>query len=239
MNIVTTKERILQYIDYKGISISEFLRNTAIKRGFLDADKLNSAVSDIFVAKIIATYSDLNLEWLITGEGQMLKENNGQADDLIAEPTVSFRKTADPIKDFQKIPLFNSMATMGLLPKSNGDFDDEFIVDYLSVPNLPSVDGALYATGDSMYPLLKAGDIVAFKKVDVDINNIFFGEIYILSIYIDDHSTYKTIKFLQKSEKGEAYVRLVSQNQHHQDKDIPLNKIAAMALVRASIRIHN
>ena len=239
MNIVTTKERILQYIEYKGISISEFLRNTDIKRGFLDADKLNSAVSDVFVAKIIATYSDLNLEWLITGEGQMLKENNGQPDDLVAEPTVSFRKTVDPIKDFQKIPLFNSMATMGLLPKSNGDFDDEFIVDYLSVPNLPSVDGALYATGDSMYPLLKAGDIVAFKKVDVDINNIFFGEIYILSIFIDDHSTYKTIKFLQKSEKGETYVRLVSQNQHHQDKDIPLNKIAAMALVRASIRIHN
>lgn len=239
MNIVTTKERILQYIEYKGISISEFLRNTDIKRGFLDADKLNSAVSDVFVAKIIANYGDLNLEWLITGEGQMLKEDSNPADHLIAEPTLSFRKTADPIKEFQKVPLFNSMATMGLLPKSNGDFDDERIVDYLSVPNLPSVDGALYATGDSMYPLLKAGDIVAFKKVDVDINNIFFGEIYILSIYIDDQSTYKTIKFLQKSEKGEDYVRLVSQNQHHQDKDIPLHKIAAMALVRASIRIHN
>ncbi|WHT39982.1 S24 family peptidase [Myroides sp. mNGS23_01] len=238
MNIVTTKERILQYIEYKKLSISEFLRNTDIKRGFLDADKLNAAVSDVFVAKIIAHYSDLNLEWLITGEGQMLKDTN-HAEDLVAEPTLSFRKTTDPIKEFQKVPLFNSMATMGLLPKSNGDFDDERIVDYLSVPNLPSVDGALYATGDSMYPLLKAGDIVAFKKVDVDINNIFFGEIYILSIYIDDQSTYKTIKFLQKSEKGETYVRLVSQNQHHQDKDIPLNKIAAMALVRASIRIHN
>lgn len=239
MNIVTTKDRIIQYINYKGISVSEFLRTTDIKRGFLDSDKLNSAVSDVFVAKIIAKYTDMNLEWLITGEGNMLKSEPNQVGDFITAPTISFRKTVDPIKDVQKIPLFNSMATMGLLPKSNGDFDDEFIVDYLSVPNLPSVDGAIYATGDSMYPLLKAGDIVAFKKVDVDINNIFFGEIYILSIYIDTHSTYKTIKFLQKSEKGEDHVRLVSQNQHHQDKDIPLNKIAAMALVRASIRIHN
>lgn len=48
MNFATTKERILYFIDNQNIKISDFLRKTDIKRGFLDADKLNSTVSDVF-----------------------------------------------------------------------------------------------------------------------------------------------------------------------------------------------
>ncbi|MBP7174577.1 MAG: hypothetical protein KBA33_11025 [Cloacibacterium sp.] len=73
MKIATTKQRIIQYLDYKGIKVREFLEKTDIKRGFLDSDKLESSVSDIFITKIIANYSDLNIHWLLTGEGEMIK----------------------------------------------------------------------------------------------------------------------------------------------------------------------
>lgn len=78
---------------------------------------------------------------------------------------------------------------------------------------LPTCDGATSATGNSMYPLLKPGDIVAHKPIDVDRNNIFFGEIYLLSIYIDETATMKTIKIVQPSELRTDYARLVSHNQ--------------------------
>lgn len=71
-----TKERILQYIDFKGISKTIFFQETDIKRGLLDADKINATVSDVVLAKILATYPDLNLEWLITGKGEMLKDDS-------------------------------------------------------------------------------------------------------------------------------------------------------------------
>lgn len=48
MNFATTKERIIQYIDFKGIKVKDFYEKTGIKRGFLDSDKLKSSVSDIF-----------------------------------------------------------------------------------------------------------------------------------------------------------------------------------------------
>ncbi|WP_086984879.1 S24 family peptidase [Elizabethkingia miricola] len=77
MNFATTKERIIQYIDYKGITIKEFLSITDIKRGFLDSDKLKASVSDVFITKIIANYPDINLNWLLTGKGEMLiKQSN-------------------------------------------------------------------------------------------------------------------------------------------------------------------
>jgi hypothetical protein len=86
MNFATTKERIIQFIDFKGISITNFLKETGIKRGFLDTDKLKSSVSDIFLTMIIETYLELNLEWLITGKGEMLRENTLQSDDVNQKP---------------------------------------------------------------------------------------------------------------------------------------------------------
>ena len=68
----TTKERIIQFIGYKNISKSIFLNTTNIKRGFLDKDKLGASVSDTLLAKIIASYPEVSLEWLITGNGNMI-----------------------------------------------------------------------------------------------------------------------------------------------------------------------
>lgn len=76
MNFATTKGRILQYIDFKGIKIKEFYEKTGIKRGFLDSDKLKSSVSDVFLTIIFACFNDLNPVWLITGKGEMLKDDS-------------------------------------------------------------------------------------------------------------------------------------------------------------------
>ena len=37
----------------------------------------------------------------------------------------------------------------------------------------------------------------------------------------------------------EGYVKLVSQNPHHADKDVAINRIRAIALVKASIRMNS
>lgn len=226
-------DRILKIIELYNENKSIFYKKTGLSNGFLDK------VKDIGVSKleyILKVYPEINPIWLLTGEGNIyVKEAN-----VTAEPIKIKRKTNDPVKESQSIPVFNLEATMGLIPVINGNgIDEEKIVDHIVIPNLPSCDGAITATGDSMYPILKAGDLVAFKKIDLDIRNIFFGEIYILSILIDSTSTYKTIKYVHKSDKGPEYLKLVSQNQHWDPVDIHINQISAIGLVRASIRIHN
>lgn len=68
--IATSKERLIQYLDYKGIGLGEFFEGSGLKRGFLDSNKLHSTISDVFLTKIIAFLPDLNLIWLITGLGE-------------------------------------------------------------------------------------------------------------------------------------------------------------------------
>lgn len=61
---------------------------------------------------------------------------------------------------------------------------------------------------------------------------------YLLSIDLDGEE-YIVVKYIQKSDRGEGYVKLVSQNPHHADKEIEISRIRAIALVKASIRMNS
>lgn len=114
---------------------------------------------------------------------------------------------------------------------------DQNILGKISIPNIPKCDGAVYVKGDSMYPLLKSGDIIAYKEVPVEIQHIFYGEMYLVSIDIEGEE-YLTVKYINQSERGCEWIKLVSYNQHHQPKDFPLSSVRALALDKLSIRMN-
>jgi phage repressor protein C with HTH and peptisase S24 domain len=175
---------------------------------------------------IIVQELNVNPEWLETGQGQMFFEQR---------PEAVFTNRTDRKLPTQSVPLYNIEGTAGLVPLF---LDRESVrpVDYIHIPNLPRCDGAIYVVGDSMYPLLKSGDIVLYKQLR-DIENIFWGDMYLLSIDIDGEE-YVTVKYIQKSE-NEGCVKLVSQNPHHADKEVPVERIRALAFVKASIRMNS
>lgn len=83
-----TKDRILQYLKIKNISKPQFYSDLGIKRGLLDADKMNATVTDVIIAKIIVVYTDINPVWLLTGEGAILKNESSNPEITIA-PTLN------------------------------------------------------------------------------------------------------------------------------------------------------
>jgi len=95
----------------------------------------------------------------------------------------------------------------------------------------------LYITGDSMYPLVKSGDIVVYKKINNPENNIIWGEMYVVYVQ-NDGNEYFFSRYLKRSER-ESYVEFVSQNDHHQSIEFPISSIKALALVKASVRINS
>lgn len=107
-------------------------------------------------------------------------------------------------------------------------------IGYISMPNAPKCDGAIVAKGEGMLPLIKSGDYLLYKKVEPNINNIFFGEMYLLSIDLDGEE-YITFKYIQKSDKKDNCILLVSFNQSFQSKDIPFTKISALAIIKATV----
>lgn len=185
------------------------------------------------LSKILTTFGSINANWLITGEGEMflrLGESRETSELLAVLP-----KPDNSHEELQDVPLYNVEKTVGLIGLfSTGN---KHIIDHIHVPDLPHCDGAVHVTGDNMYPLLKSGDIVLYKKVYDLINDIFWGEMYLISIEANGEE-YISVKYIQKSEMSD-HIKLVSYNEHHQPKDIHQNKIRALALVKASIRINS
>lgn len=64
----TSKDRILQWLDLKGIKAREFYRKTGLSNGFLNAGK---NIGDNNLRTIIEAYPELSLEWVVFGTGNM------------------------------------------------------------------------------------------------------------------------------------------------------------------------
>ena len=171
---------------------------------------------------------NVNPDWLEDGEGEMIQAST--------QYVPLHQGRTDYKIDLQRIPLYNIEGTAGLVPLFLNQ-QGMTPIDYIQIPNLPRCDGAIYVTGDSMYPLLKSGDIVLYKQIHDMINNIFWGEMYLISIDLDGEE-YITVKYIQKSDLPD-HVKLVSQNQHHADKDVHIRRIKALALVKACIRMNS
>ena len=69
------KERILQYLEYKGIKKYECYKNTGITNGVLSQ---KNGLSEDNIMRFFSYYKDINPVWFITGEGNMLIDDNTQ-----------------------------------------------------------------------------------------------------------------------------------------------------------------
>lgn len=68
-------ERIYQLIDYKKDSVYKISKEIGVSNGYFSKTKAkNGSVGGDIIEKIVNYYTDVNVEWLITGEGPMLKE---------------------------------------------------------------------------------------------------------------------------------------------------------------------
>lgn len=69
-------KRLKEYIDYKHISVSAFEKSIGMSNAsFGKSLKNNGNIGSDKLENILIIYPDLSPEWLMTGNGHMLKEN--------------------------------------------------------------------------------------------------------------------------------------------------------------------
>ena len=220
------KQKILLYLHEIGMSQYDFYRRTGITRGILSQ---NNGISEENIARFLAYFPDVSGEWLLTGRDPMLRSQS--AGTSVPAVQAIFPLRSDHSVELQSVPLYELDATAGLVALFTTR-----PVNFLQIPDLPLCDGAVYVRGDSMYPLLKSGDIVLYKEISNFASDIFWGEMYLLSFTLDGEE-YIAIKYIQRTE-DDRFVRLASYNPHYSPKDIPLDSIRALALIKASVRFN-
>lgn len=66
------KKRLIEFLSYLGIGQLKFEENVGLSRGFVN--KVGDSIRTNNLNKIVDKYPELNINWLMTGEGSMLKQ---------------------------------------------------------------------------------------------------------------------------------------------------------------------
>lgn len=183
---------------------------------------------------------NINPVFLLTGDEpiKLISEKNEIRQESDNSNAQIFRLKTDDLVQKQSVPLYDIQASASVVSLFK-DQNEQKPIDHITIPNLPKCDGAIYVSGDSMYPLLKSGDIIMYKKIENALDAIFWGEMYLVSITNDYGDEFVMIKWLHKSEQGNEFVKLVSENRHHQPTEFHIKNIKGLALIKASVRINS
>lgn len=144
-------ERLKLFIENQGISISSFEQKISASDGMIRrAIRNNTDIQGKWYLKISDNYPDLNLEWLITGKGTMLKSEcsvvSSQNDQEIKEETRP------------RIPL---SAEAGSLTVSSEGITIDNCEQLPLIRAFSRYDFTIIAQGDSMEPEYNSGDELA------------------------------------------------------------------------------
>ena len=208
-------------MDCKGIKIAAFERSIGMSNAsFGKSLKNGKSIGTDKLENILSIYKDINPNWLLTGEGSMLR-NDAKTENL---PIAA--KTQDPNEGIPLIPI-SAMA---------GAFtSDEQVLecdcDRYVVPAFKGADYLIGVKGVSMHPRFSSGDIVACKRLPM--TDMFFqwNKVYVLDT--DQGILIKRLK--PGSDKD--HVLVVSDNQEYDPFELAINKIYHIALVIGVIRL--
>lgn len=72
-NILTIKEKILSFLESQGIKKVDFFEATGIQSSNFKGKNMSSQLGGDMLVKVLTIYPQISAEWLLRGEGNMLK----------------------------------------------------------------------------------------------------------------------------------------------------------------------
>jgi len=100
----TAKDRLLEFLVYLGIGQNAFEKNVGISNGYISHNK--GSIGSEIVSKISKIYSELNTDWLLSGNGEMIKstvnQNNVNGDNIQGHNVSVEKSQTDKFLDLLK-----------------------------------------------------------------------------------------------------------------------------------------
>jgi hypothetical protein len=171
---IKMKERLIEFLAYLGIGQTKFEEFVGLSRGLIN--NIKGGISSNTINKISEKYPELNTDWLLTGEGEMLKGNTDKSTPygIIYLPLLPISAQGGSLNDFVV---------------SVKETDCEKIISPIK-----GADFAITVSGDSMAPEFPSGSQILVKKIN-EKAFIDWGKVYVL-----DTCNGSVIKILVPSE---------------------------------------
>lgn len=206
----TVKERLKQYLRINSITQEKFCNSVGVAPTYVS--NIRKGIQPDKLTRIRECYPDLNIEWLVTGQGNMLNTpqqamsvtNYGTNSGTMANSIVATRSTSG-INDSNAEDM--DVEELPVIP-SNVYFDPNVtLVDYLNEHNVrtsprvkqfPTYHMLLPVCENTMTQECKPSDKLAVRILDKKNPKIFNGRMYILDLV----GNQSILCYLTKTEGG-------------------------------------
>ena len=208
-------ERLRRFIDHSEMKVSDFANAIGISQGSLSTVLTRGQnISSSYLELIINTFPKLNIDWLITGNGSMIKESASSI-------SINHKMKGSPYYNVDFIGGFDIML-------NDQTVNPDYYIDFEPY-NKPGVVWC-NITGHSMEPSITHGDIIAMQEVKTWNEFILLDEVY--GLVTDE---FRTVKRISQSEK-DGYYKLVPVNRNYNSQDIPVSIIRKVFKVLGSVK---
>ena len=213
------KERVLYFIENQGEKKETFFEDLGMSYANFKGVQKKSALGSDKIDKILSKYPDLNLEWLFSGKGEMLKTENTKTETSKEESV-------------KGIPLVNATA-IGGYGNNVFSFEERDVKDYYVIPKFKykQVDFMIEVEGSSMYPKYNSGDVVACRIIK-ERNFIQWNKTHVIAT----REQGIIIKRIKPSDAPNSLL-MVSDNESYDPFNVPEEEIEGLAIVVGVIRL--
>ena len=188
-------------IEHEGMSVNAFSKKIGFNQSNLSKVIREERDVPLSLIDAIVKRTDIRVEWLLTGEGEMLK-------GTVKAGTEETPKLPAPVaKTKPRLPV---SAAAGMISEYIGGIKLDQCEQMPVIPRFPAYDFTMKVEGDSMEPKFKEGDEIACTKV---YNIIEWGKAYLIDT--------KDGAFLKRIYDEGDSLRCVSYNSEYPDFKVP------------------
>ena len=166
----TVKDRTLEFIKFKGLTMKAFEQRCDLSTGYVTS--MRKGYGSEKLNNVLTAFPELNREWLLYGEGDMLSSTSSAQ----PQPSVKNERVADD--EAYKVPLVPISALAGSL----NDFSLSVKRDDCEtvISPIKDIDMAIKISGDSMEPEYPSDSQVFVKKIN-ERAFLEWGRVYVLN----------------------------------------------------------
>ena len=175
------KERLIFFIESQGLSKNAFEAIVGLSKRYVS--NIVSSVSTTTVEKIADKFPHLNTAWLLTGEGEMLKNSQEEVIDT------SFALGVDEVIETEEVEIKETpIVTPEILKQTGVNLKRALEDGTLGVEVKPTQDvlpphnAKVYTETDEMSPEIEANDPV-FVELLASPKNFEDGRMYLVNLY--------------------------------------------------------
>lgn len=192
-------------------------RTIGASKGVLSRAIANGTdIQSKWLMSIVENYPQYSGDWLLTGQGEMLKADKESQSEKAA---VSYDPTVGA--PYYDVDFFGGFSDI---------FNDQTIVPACNVlvPGFEKATSWCNVTGHSMEPKINHGDIIALRECTL--SDVQYGEIY--AVVLD---TIRTIKILRKGSTPDSLLYVPINTPDYEEQEFPISRIIKIFEVIGSV----